>query len=264
MPCDGYTLVKRERLWYTVAMKALFFFSKRFIVCLLLTSLAWLVCCAPPAPETETAQIDDHVTDEDEADENVLVVPLHSSSGETWEETFVLVCESRHAAVYVSAHAIGEERAVRLTEVFEDGIYPVLPGTEGSEKPLCILVTFLEGKIYGYLQETAQGPVVCLNALYPEDLEYALAHEYQHFYAYAACKAGQTTISEETDELCSDVFCELLFPGQGRERGILSEKRASMAKERIESWGMEGLLHVYDLLREGYAEEELLSAMENR
>ena len=265
MHCDVYTLVKQGRLWYTVAMKALLSFSKKLAVWLLLIPLSWLLCCAPPAAEPETTYIDSDVADEGEADGDALVISIHSSSGEDWQETFVPICESSHAVVYVSAHAIEKARSERLSDAFERRIYPMLSAMDDrAETPLMILLTFLEGRVYGYMEETDHGPMICLNALYHEDLEYALAHEYQHLCAYSACKDGQTTISEDLDELLSDMFCELLFPDQGRERNILSEKRAVVAQEKISNWGRDGLPHVYELLRAGYTEEEVLSAMENR
>ena len=192
---------------------------------------------------------------------------MYSPIAAVSETTFVQVYTSEHATAYVSAHAVDAHIAQAMLDVFEEMIYPALPEPDVLEgKKLNILICYMEGSVYGYmpseLQSGEQGPLVFLNALYTDDLAYALAHEYQHFCAFDACAAGHTVISEETDELLSDMFTELLFPGRGRERGILSEDRTLAAQERIEGWGKDALPYAYDLLRAGYAEKELLLTLE--
>ena len=257
-------LVKRERLWYTVAMKVLLSFSKRMLLGMFLLPVLCLLCCTPMEKEA----VSDRPGLGEEGEEiPSIILPVYSPIGAVNETTFVQVCTSEHATAYVSAHAVDAHIAQAMLDVFEEMIYPALPEPDVLEgKKLNILICYMEGSVYGYmpseLQSGEQGPLVFLNALYTDDLAYALAHEYQHFCAFDACAAGHTVISEETDELLSDMFTELLFPGRGRERGILSEDRTLAAQERIEGWGKDALPHAYDLLRAGYAENELLLTLE--
>ena len=257
-------LVKRERLWYTVAMKVLLSFSKRMLLGMFLLPVLCLLCCTPMEKEA----VSDRPGLEEEGEEiPSILLPVYSPIGAVSETTFVQVCTSEYATAYVSAHAVDAHMAQAMLDVFEEMIYPALPEPDVLEgKKLNILICYMEGSVYGYmpseLQSGEQGPLVFLNALYTDDLAYALAHEYQHFCAFDACAAGHTVISEETDELLSDMFTELLFPGRGRERGILSEDRTLAAQERIEGWGKDALPHAYDLLRAGYAEKELLLTLE--
>lgn len=239
-----FSLVKRERLWYTMTMKALLSATVMFL------SLACLPGC-----RTVPTKLD---PPEEDAPAGVLF-SLLTQEGEVEEQTFYEVCDSEHAAAFVQAHAVSEEIVWGLLDVFETTIYPSLPLE--TEK-IFVLLLYMDGQTYGYtpLPVTDQGLIVCLNALYPDDLGYALAHEYQHLYAYYACEAGRTTLSEETDELLSDIFCELLFP----DHGILPEARMLAAREKIDAWSGNALPHVYDLMRAGYGEDEWLNAMENK
>lgn len=259
-------LVKQERLWYTVAMKVLLSFSKRILLGLLLLPLLCLLCCIP---QEDAINDENDVRTEEGEKAQSIIFPVYSSAGVISEATFVPVCSSKRAIVYVSAHAVKAESAQDLQEAFEKTIFPAMSEpTILEDKRLSILISFMEGNVYGYmpseLQDLEQGPVVYLNALFMDDLSYALAHEYQHLCAYDASKAGDTMISEETDELFSDMFTELLFPCYGQEHGILSEERTLAAQERIEAWGEDALSHAYDLMRAGYSEKELLSTLENR
>lgn len=260
------SLVKQERLWYTAARKALLSFTKRAMLCLLAVFVCCNIGCAPPEDRTERDFAEESGFDEDETDGSMTVTfSMPSSSGEMREETFVQVGASKHAVAYVSAHGAEDGRVHELLEAYEETIFPALPLQIGTdEEQLTILITYLEGKVYGYMREAEQGPVIVLNALYADDFEYVLAHEHQHLCAYEAGKAEGTMLSAETDELLSDMFCERLYPGYGTAQGILSEERAAAARERLEHWGEDGLLHVYDLLRAGYAEEGILSAVEDR
>lgn len=260
------SLVKQERLWYTAARKALLSFTKRALLWLLLVSLVCCIGCTMPEDQAETDMVAQSGDDEEETDGPMAVTfSLPSSSGEMAEETFLQVCVSKHAVAYVSAHGIDDSRARDLLGTYEDIIYPRLPLPIGAgDEQISILISYLEGKVYGYMRDAEQGPVIVLNALYADDLEYVLAHEYQHLCAYEAGKAGGAMLSEETDEWLSDMFCERLYPEYGAAHGILSKERSAAAQERLERWGEDGLLHVYDLLRAGYAEEEILSAVEDR
>ena len=259
-------LVKQERLWYTDAMKVLLSFSKRMLFGMLLLPLLCLLCCIP---QDDAKNDENDVQTEKGEEAHPIIFPVYSSAGMVSEASFFQACSSEHAMVYVSAHAVKAESAQELLEAFEETIFPAMSEpTILEDKRLSILISFMEGNVYGYmpseLQEGEQGPVVYLNALFVDDLSYALAHEYQHLCAYDACKAGDTVISEETDELLSDMFTELLFPCYGQEHGILSEERTLAAQERIEAWGEDALSHAYDLMRAGYSEKELLSTLENR
>lgn len=269
------SLVKRERLWYTVAMKAFLFDIKPLCFCLLTILLASALCCVPiAAEEWEAPDAQSELEADEEYTSSCVVFTIDSIDPSTdtdsrgkGEVVLETVCESEHAVVFVSAHAIDETAAKDLLRSFEEQMLPMLPLPEfAREERISIALTYMDGRTYGYTlcSEEQQGQVIFLNALYPEDLAYTLAHEYQHLCAYLACKAGKTALSEETDELLSDVFCELLFPGYGRERGILSEQRSLAAQERIKAWGTDAVSHVHALLREGYTEEKILLAMEDR
>ncbi len=196
-----------------------------------------------------------------------MTFTIYSAEGEARTEYFHEACASEHAVAYVQADAISEDEAQALLSFFEAEVRSKLPApTSFADNKLSVLFSCMGGQMYGYtpLPIADQGPIVCLNALYPEHLGYALAHEYQHLCAYDACVTGGTMLSEETDELLSDIFCELLFPDQGSEGEILFEERAIAAQSKIADWGSDALLNVYSLLREGYSEEGMLSAMENR
>ena len=268
------SLVKRERLWYTVAMKAFLFAIKPLCFCLLTILLASALCCAPIAAEEREAPDAQSELEADEEDTSSCVVftidsidPSTVDSQGVGEVVLETISESEHAVVYVSAHAIDETAAKDLLCSFEDKILPMLPMPEtAGEERISIALTFMDRQTYGYTlcSEKKQEQIICLNPLYLDDLAYILAHEYQHLCAYRACKAGGTALSEETDELLSDVFCERLFPGYGRERGILTEQRSRTVQERIANWGTDAVSYAHELLREGYTEEEILSAMENR
>ena len=237
-------------------MKALFFSPKRLFFALVLGMAAMLLCCAPAGAE--------------EAEEDApsgMAFTVYSAQGEPRTELFYEVCASAHATACVSAHAVDEATARELLDGFEQNVCPKLAAPSAmGERKLMVLLTCMEGQVYGYtpFPQPRQGPMICLNALYPEALPYALAHEYQHLCAYDACGAGGTALSEETDELLSDVFCEELFPDWGLEHGVLSEERARIAREALGRWGADAVAHAHDLLREGYRAEELLLAMENR
>ena len=234
---------------------------------LLIFAAACCVCCTSIYEEPLDEQLG-HVFDTDEGSEETqaLTIPMYSMSGEVRDEVFVPIAASEHASAWVSAHAIDESTAEALLETFETTILPALPvPTAMGENKLAILISYMEGNVYGYTpyELQAQAPTVCLNALYPEDLAYALAHEYQHLCVYEACHAGGTAMGEKADESLSDMFCERLFPGRGRERGILSEERALAAQEHLATWGQDVLPHVYDLLRAGYSQTEIWSILEN-
>ena len=227
--------------------------------------LAILLSCVPHKEMIEEAPA--AMYDEDSSDEGAssgVLFTLYTVGGEPVEELFYEICESQHAIAYVSAHAVGKAAAKELLDRFEERIYPALP--MGAEHRILVLLTYMEGQIYGYTSVSGpeQGPTVCLNALYPDDLSYTLAHEYQHLCARAACEDGKTTLSEETDELLSDVFCETLFPYQGKERGILTEQRAEITIKSVMTWGEDAVSYAHQLLREGYTEEMMLVMMENR
>ena len=251
-------------------MKAFLLHKKRILSSLLVILAVFCFGCAARAESGLDESSERSEEEEAEADEAAsITVPMHSSSRETFDATFVRVYESKHAVAYVSAHAINGEQACELSEFFDTSIFPMLPVPAAvKEKKLNILIGYMEGNVYGYmpydLQETDYAPVLCLNALYPEDLPYALAHEYQHLCAYDACKEGGLILAAETDELLSEIFCELLFPGYGQERGISSETRAMAAREKIVLWGEDCLPYVYPLLRKGYTGEEMLTIMDNR
>ncbi len=259
------SLVKKGRLWYNLAMKVLLFVHKPLTLGLLLLISTCLLCCTQQVDETNDVIA---VQEEEGEGEQAILFPEYSLNGSVREASFVRVCDSEHAVAYVSAHAIEDGRVRELLKAFEETIHPALavPSVLETGK-LNILFSCMEGNVYGYMpsegQAGEQGPVVYLNALYPDDLEYALAHEYQHLCAYDACKTGKTHISEETDELLSDVFTESLFPGWGLDRGIISKERSKIAQERLDDWGRDALLHAYDLLRAGYTEKDLLLTLEN-
>ena len=260
-----FSLVKRERLWYTMTMKALLSAIKQLFLGLMILTVVCMPGCAPN-DEDVLDQTEETELAEEDAPSGVMFTLL-SANGEVCSEQFFAICASEHAVAYVQAHAVSEDAAQELLICFEARIFPQLPAPLSMEKTkLNVLLSYMEGSTYGYMPFPLpdQGPVICLNTLYPDDLAYALAHEYQHLCAYDACTAGETVLSGEMDELLSDMFCELLFPDMGAANGILSEDRASTAREKIGVWGNDALPHVYDLLREGYAEEELLSIMENR
>ena len=227
-----------------MAMKALLSATVLFL------SLACLPGCKPPTTGVELQEEDTSVG---------VTFTLPAADGSMQEQTFCEVCSSEHAVAYIQAHSVSDEDARDLLNVFETAIYPALPW---ETERLSVLILYMDGQTYGHtpFPVTEQGPIVCLNALYPEHLAYALAHEYQHLCAFRACVAGGTSLSEETDELLSDIFCELLFP----ERSVLSETRTVAARERIEAWGNDALPHAYDRIRAGYSEEEWLKAMENQ
>lgn len=215
---------------------------------------------APPLDAEDAAEAE-------EDSSSGVEFPLYSIDGEAQRGLFYAVCESEHAVAYVSAHAISKEAAQRLLDCFEETIRPGLTYPSSSEgTKLAVLLTHMAGETYGYtpFPIPEQGPVVCLNALYAKDLAYILAHEYQHLCAHEACAAGGTFLSEETDELLSDMFCELLFPSLAQSHALLSEERGQAARERIDEWGEDALMHVYAFLREGYSEEKMLLAMEKR
>ena len=239
-----FLLVKRERLWYTMTMKAL------LPLTVLLMTLVCLCGCQFSSAQAELPEEDMPVG---------IAFTLPSSDGKIQEQTFIDVCSSEHAVAYVQAHAVSDDTAGDLLDAFEGTIYPALPLDEGKAS---ILILYMDGLTYGYtpLPVTDQSPMICLNALYPEELAYTLAHEYQHLCAWYACEAGGTALSEGTDELLSDIFCELLYS----EHGVLSMERAVAARERIDAWGTDALPYVYDYIRAGYGEEEWLNAMENR
>ena len=269
------SLVKRERLWYTVAMKAFLFAMKPLCFCLLTILLASALCCVPiAAEEWEAPDAQSELEADEENTSSCVVFTIDSIDPSTDADSqgigqvvLETVSESEHAVVYVSAHAIDETAAKDLLRSFEDKILPMLPMPEtAGEERISIALTYMDGRTYGYTlcSEEKQEQIIFLNPLYPDDLAYILAHEYQHLCAYRACKAGGTALSEETDELLSDVFCERLFPGYGRERGILTEQRSRTVQERIANWGTDAVSYAHELLRKGYTEEEILSAMENR
>ena len=243
---------------------ALFLF-KRVWFAALFVILGILLSCVSFEDKLQdiSGPIDDLDGFEEEASSGMLFT-LYSSDGKPREELFDEACVSQHAIAYVSAHAVSEAKAKELLERFEEQIYPVLPMEEGQR--IMILLTHMDGQTYGYapFPEPEQGPAVCLNSLYSEDLVYALAHEYQHLRVHAACIGGGTTLSKKTDELLSDAFCETLFPGQGRERGILSEQRSETVRKRMSAWKNDAVSYAHQLLREGYSEEEVLLMMENR
>ncbi len=258
------SLVKNQRLWYTVAMKALFFSKKGLLVCQLISVITVWLCCAPVDPLVGESPYPEQ---DEEAEPSVVEYTVYSTDGESHAELFTAVWDSEHAIAYVSAHAISETAARELLEGFEERIFPRLPFLPPlNGQKIHVLLTHLMGQTrrYTLFPVPEQGPTICLNAVYPSVLEYALAHEYQHLCAYYACAAGKTVLSEKTDELLSDIFCELVCPDQETERSILSEQRIRAAREKLNDWGEDALLHVYELLRKGYAEDELLSVMENR
>ena len=234
---------------------------------LLCTLFLLAVCCTPPPIPKGDDDAVSEMADEPEGDESDgEVFTLYSAEGEPHSQLFYTLAESDHGVVYVSAHSVSESVAGELLECFETKIFPAMPSEPACRSKVFILLSFMEGHVYGYTEFPVpeRGPVVCLNALYPETLCYALAHEYQHLNAYEACLAGETALSEETDELLSDIFCELLFPDMGLKRGIISEDRSSLAKEKVSSWGADALERVYLLLKDGYSEEDLLSVMEKK
>ena len=261
-----FSLVKRERSWYTDAMKALLSATKQLFSGMLILFTALMLCCTPADAPVQERTEEAALTEEDDAPSGVLFA-IYSADGEKEEQMYYAVCETDHAVAYAQAHAVSEIAARDLLDRFERDIFPQLPVPSSlAERKLSILLRCMEGSIYGFtpFPISEQGPVVCLNALYPEDLSYSMAHEYQHLCAYDACMAGNTVLSEGTDELLSDMFCQLVFPDHGFERSILSEARTRDAQNRIEAWGSDALSHVYDLLWTGYSEEEMLSAMENQ
>ena len=252
--------MKDLRLWYTTAMKALLFFKKRLIPGLLCSILAILVCCSPSVHKASRITAENTVYDREDMEAH-SAVSFSLLSGE--DESFVQVYESDHALAFVSAHAVDEERIQDLICFFEESVFPRLSVPTVMElKKLRVLFNYMDGTVYGYMQATEQGPIICLNALYADDFRYTLAHEYQHLCAYDACLRGSTSLTEETDELFSDIFCEMLFPGQGTERGILTAGQADLAQSNLKDWGEEALTHAYTLLREGYSEEEVLLILE--
>ena len=259
------SLVKTGRLWYTVAMKVLLSFLKPLTLCLLPLLSLCLISCTPQRVVADDALA---VREEDGEDTLTILFPVYSYGRLVDDMSFVHVCESEHAIAYVSAHAVDDARMQELLDTFEETIYPALPVPFILEtNKLNILLSCMEGNVYGYMPSEGQtgehGPVVYLNALFPDDLVYTLAHEYQHLCAFDACRIGETSLSEETDELLSDMFTESLFHGLGRERGILSKERSMIAQKRIDDWGRDALSHAYELLRAGYAEKDLLLALEN-
>lgn len=260
--------MKPKRLWYTDAMKALLFLYRHIVFGLLILMLAASAGCVTADTEDMTESMEDMIEEEEEETAGIIV-PMYSTDEKEWEEVFYPVCETEHAVAYVSAHALSKEKAEDLLTVFEDVILPRLPlPSDMEEKKLNVFITSMERRVYGYmpprLQEEEIGPALCLNALYSNDLAYALAHEYQHLCACSAGKAGNTSLSEEMDELLSDMFSELLFPGQGTKRGILSEERTLVVRNRIDTWGEDVFSHVYELLRAGYGSEKIRSDLESR
>lgn len=247
--------------------RPLLFASKGLASALLILLLVGLPGCVWSDPNESAREEDVSSETEEEGSPVGTVFTIYSVDGEPREELFCRSCESDHGIVYVSAHAVDDARAQTLLHCFETTIFPALsvPNLLAKDK-LIILIGYLEGHTYGYTPIPMQErlPLICLNALYADDLEYALAHEYQHLCAAAACEAGRTTLSEETDELLSDMFCETLFSGYGRKSGILRAERADAAREAIKVWGDDALLYVYDLLREGYPEEEIVLTMNAR
>lgn len=247
-----------------MTMKALLSAIKQLFLGLMILTVACMSGCEPSDGDVLDQPEETELAEEDAA--SGVMFTLVSANGEVCSEQFFAVCASEHAVAYVQAHAVSEDTAQALLECFETRIVPQLSAPLSiAETKLNVLLSYMEGSVYGYtpFPVLEQGPVICLNALYPDDLAYVLAHEYQHLCSHDACAAGHTALSENMDELLSDMFCELLFPDMGAANGILSENRASTAREKIGVWGSDALSHVYDLLREGYAEEELLSIMEN-
>ncbi len=241
---------------------ALFLFKR---VCFTASSIILAVLLSCTSFKEEILDDPDTTYDPNGLEEDVpagKVFTLFSADGRPREELFYEVCVSEHAIAYVAAHAVSETTAKELLDRFENRIYPKLPLEEGQK--ILVLLTHMESQIYGYSLLSEPGQTVCLNALYPEDLLYVLAHEYQHLCAHAACEAGGTTLSEEMDELLSDLFCETLFPGWGRERGILSEQRSENVYEKMNAWKKDSVSYAHRLLREGYTEEEMKLLMENR
>ncbi len=248
--------------------KGALFVRKQIALGIMIGITALLMCCVPAWTErAETLPEPIEMEASGEGASSEVAFTLYAADRTAYTELFYAASESAHAIAYVSAHAISGEAAQALLDGFEETVYPALPlQTAQAPQRVQILISHMEGQIRGYtlFPELQQSPAICLNALYPEDLSYALAHEYQHLCAYEACQTGGTTLSEETDELLSDMFCEQLYPHQGQERSILSEQRANRALDRIEVWGPDAVLHVHDLLREGYTEEEIMSTLENR
>jgi len=243
-------------------LRAVLFLAGLLMPCLLVLLLTG---CMPSVMSETNNAVKPAVADEPEEDETEgETFTLRSSDNELYSQFFISLDESEHGIVYASAHAANESDARELLDCFETIIYPALPSEQVNNSKLFILLTYMEGHVYGYTEfpTPAKGPVVCLNALYPEALCYSLAHEYQHLNAHEACLAGDTSLSEGMDELLSDVFCEMLFPGAGEKLGIIPAERSSATKEKAACWGADALERVYSFLKEGYSEEELLSVME--
>ena len=124
------SLVKRERLWYTDAMKALLLHLKRIMFGLMILLAACSLGCAPLQNQLPEDRPEYDGDEECEAD-TAIIFPMYSAAGDEREETFVCVAASAHAVAYVSAHAIEAGRAQELLDCFENTIWAALPATAG-------------------------------------------------------------------------------------------------------------------------------------